>query len=193
MSSITILNTLCPFQLCYNMLTMTPIAQPYSQDACGIGYGAFSALGWAESRFWNGFFGRLFLHHHHLRHHHLPQCAAASLVKSTPVSSLLSPTAAGCHFPLVVVVVVVTTIMIVIVASLPIVINVWSMLWEEDVHPKGSRPKNLLRAVHFLKVYPCRPQDVWWLGHPAALPTQRHTANGSGRSSTPSRNASMKW
>ncbi len=33
------------------MLTMAPIAQPYSQDACGIGYGAFSALGWAESRF----------------------------------------------------------------------------------------------------------------------------------------------
>ena len=33
------------------MLTVAPIAQPYSQDACGIGYGAFSALGWAESRF----------------------------------------------------------------------------------------------------------------------------------------------
>ncbi len=87
-----------------------------------------------------------------------------------PVSSLLSTTAAGCHFPLVVVViivvvvvvvvVVVTTIMIVIIANLPIVIKVWSMLWEEDVHPKGSRPKNLLWAVHFLKVYPCRPQDV---------------------------------
>jgi hypothetical protein len=30
---------------------MAPIAQPYSQDACGIGSGAFSALGWAEKRF----------------------------------------------------------------------------------------------------------------------------------------------
>jgi hypothetical protein len=30
---------------------MAPIVQPYSQDACGIGSGAFSALGWAESRF----------------------------------------------------------------------------------------------------------------------------------------------
>jgi hypothetical protein len=30
---------------------MAPIAQLYSQDACGIGSGAFSALGWAESRF----------------------------------------------------------------------------------------------------------------------------------------------
>jgi hypothetical protein len=30
---------------------MAPISQPYSQDACGIGSGAFSALGWAESRF----------------------------------------------------------------------------------------------------------------------------------------------
>jgi len=39
------------FQLCYNLLTMAPIAQPYSQDTCGIGYGAFSALGWAKSRF----------------------------------------------------------------------------------------------------------------------------------------------
>jgi hypothetical protein len=29
---------------------MAPIVQPYSQDACGIGSGAFSALGWAESR-----------------------------------------------------------------------------------------------------------------------------------------------
>jgi hypothetical protein len=33
------------------MRTMAPIAQPYSQDACGIGSGAFSALGWAESIF----------------------------------------------------------------------------------------------------------------------------------------------
>jgi hypothetical protein len=33
------------------MLTLVPIAQPYSQDACRIVYGAFSALGWAESRF----------------------------------------------------------------------------------------------------------------------------------------------
>jgi hypothetical protein len=30
---------------------MAPIAQLYSQDACGIGSGVFSALGWAESRF----------------------------------------------------------------------------------------------------------------------------------------------
>ncbi len=50
-SSITILDSLCPFQPYYNMLTMAPIAQPYSQDACGIGYGASSALGWAESWF----------------------------------------------------------------------------------------------------------------------------------------------
>jgi hypothetical protein len=30
---------------------MAPIAQPYSQDTYGIGSGAISALGWAESRF----------------------------------------------------------------------------------------------------------------------------------------------
>jgi hypothetical protein len=33
------------------MRAMAPIVQPYSQDACGIGSGAFSALGWAESIF----------------------------------------------------------------------------------------------------------------------------------------------
>jgi hypothetical protein len=30
---------------------MAQMAQPYSRDACRIGSGAFSALGWAESRF----------------------------------------------------------------------------------------------------------------------------------------------
>jgi hypothetical protein len=30
---------------------MALIAQPYSQDACGIGSSAFSALGWAASRY----------------------------------------------------------------------------------------------------------------------------------------------
>ncbi len=30
---------------------MAMIAQPYSQDACEIGSGAFFALGWVESRF----------------------------------------------------------------------------------------------------------------------------------------------
>jgi hypothetical protein len=39
------------FQLFYNVRTMAPIAQPYSQDACGIGSGAFFILGWAECRF----------------------------------------------------------------------------------------------------------------------------------------------
>ncbi len=38
--------------------------------------------------------------------------------------------------------------------SLPIVSMVWSMLWEEGVVPEGGRPKHLLWALHFLKVYP---------------------------------------
>ncbi len=38
--------------------------------------------------------------------------------------------------------------------SLPIVSMVWSMLWEEDVVPEGGRPKHLLWALHFPKVYP---------------------------------------
>ena len=38
--------------------------------------------------------------------------------------------------------------------SLLIVRKLWSMLWEEDVLPEGGRPKHLLWALHFLKVYP---------------------------------------
>ena len=38
--------------------------------------------------------------------------------------------------------------------SLLIVSKVWSMLWEKDVLPEGGRPKHLLWALHFLKVYP---------------------------------------
>jgi len=38
--------------------------------------------------------------------------------------------------------------------SLLIVSKVWSMLWEEDLLPEGGRPKHLLWALHFLKVYP---------------------------------------
>ena len=38
--------------------------------------------------------------------------------------------------------------------SLPIVSMVWSMLLEEDILPEGGRPKHLLWALHFLKVYP---------------------------------------
>jgi hypothetical protein len=50
-SNITILDSLCPFQLYYNILTMAPIVQPYSQDACGIGSRAFATLGCAENVF----------------------------------------------------------------------------------------------------------------------------------------------
>jgi hypothetical protein len=39
---------------------MAPIAQPDSQDACRIGSGTFSALGWAESRFGIDFFVIIF-------------------------------------------------------------------------------------------------------------------------------------
>jgi hypothetical protein len=49
-SSITILDFLSLFQLFYHVRTMAPM-QPHSQDACRIGSSAFSALGWAESRF----------------------------------------------------------------------------------------------------------------------------------------------
>jgi hypothetical protein len=59
-SSITILDSLRPFQLFYNVCTMERIAQTYSQDACRIGFGAFSALGWTESRFGIDFLAVIF-------------------------------------------------------------------------------------------------------------------------------------
>jgi hypothetical protein len=75
--------------------------------------------------------------------------------------------------------------------SVLIVSKLWSMLWEEDILPEGGRPKHLLWALHFLKVYPLR--DVRPSEHPAAPSTRRPTASGSGRSLTPSRNLSMTW
>jgi hypothetical protein len=43
--SITILNSLRPFQLCYNVRTMAPIpiSQPYSQEACEIACNSWQA------------------------------------------------------------------------------------------------------------------------------------------------------
>jgi hypothetical protein len=37
-------------------MPVSTLLQHAYQDACGIGYGAFSALGWAESRFGIDFF-----------------------------------------------------------------------------------------------------------------------------------------
>jgi hypothetical protein len=35
-----------------------------------------------------------------------------------------------------------------------IVLKVWSMLGEGGLHPKNSKPKHLLWAFYFLKIYP---------------------------------------
>ena len=32
--------------------------------------------------------------------------------------------------------------------------KVWSMIWEQYLLPEGGRPKHLLWALHFLRVYP---------------------------------------
>ena len=45
----------------------------------------------------------------------------------------------------------------------------------------------------FSRFTPCRPRDERPSEHQAAPSTRRHTTSGSGRSSTPSRNLSMKW
>jgi hypothetical protein len=37
---------------------------------------------------------------------------------------------------------------------LPVVSNLWLMLWEENLLPGDSIPKHLLWALHFIKVYP---------------------------------------
>ena len=110
------------------MLTMAPISQPYSQNTCRIGYGAFSALGWAESRFGIDclviYFSIVILSvtssllvRHCLSHH-----AATSIVAPTPVSSHLSRTVASCHFPLAAIIVVITIMIVIVVvvfSSLP--------------------------------------------------------------------------
>ena len=110
------------------MLTMALIAQPYFQDACGIGYGAFSALGWAENRFGIDclvvYFSIVIVSiTSSLSMRRRLSCrAATSIVPPTPISLRLSRTAAGCHFPLVVIVIVVT-IMIVIVVVVVVVLS----------------------------------------------------------------------
>ena len=110
------------------MLTMAPIVQPYSQDACGIGYGAFSALGWAESRFGIDclvvYFSIVIVSvtsslsmRYRLSHRDI-----TSIIASTPISSCLSHTAAGCHFPLVAVVVVNAIVVADVVAGIVVII-----------------------------------------------------------------------
>jgi len=39
-------------------------------------------------------------------------------------------------------------------ARIEIVLKVWSMLLEDGLHPKKSKPKHLLWTLYFLKVYP---------------------------------------
>ncbi len=85
--SITILDSLRLFQLFYNVRTMAPIAQPYSQDACGIGSSAFSALGWAESRFGIDFLVVIF------------SIVVVSVVVISVVCIALFPLVASLHLP----------------------------------------------------------------------------------------------
>jgi hypothetical protein len=66
---------------------MAPIAQPYSQDACGIGSGAFSALGWAESRFGIDFLALVF------------SIAAVSVVVGSIICAAYFPLFASLHLP----------------------------------------------------------------------------------------------
>jgi hypothetical protein len=48
---------------------------------------------------------------------------------------------------------------------LPVMISkVWLMLWEENLLPEGGSPKHLLRALHFLKVYPLQAPDCAAIG-----------------------------
>ncbi len=54
-------------------------------------------------------------------HRHLSCHATTSIVMPLPVSSRLSCTVAGCHFPLVVVVIIITIMMIVVVVIIVVV------------------------------------------------------------------------
>ncbi len=147
----TILDSLCPFQPCYNLHTMAPIAQPYSQDTCGIGYGygASSALGWAES--WFGI-DRVEMKWSPLNCFHIntflsfrPPKPSLSLVDSSPncqhklivasdgwhsarkptvirlLSFLLSSLASHCPCPIVVIIIVdVIDVVVVVVAAIAV-------------------------------------------------------------------------
>jgi hypothetical protein len=66
---------------------MAPIAQPFSQDACGIGFGAFSALGWAESRFGIDFLVVIF------------SILVVSAVVISIICTALFPLVASLHLP----------------------------------------------------------------------------------------------
>jgi hypothetical protein len=66
---------------------MAPIVQPYSQDACGIGSGAFSALGWAESRFGTDFLVVIF------------SFVIASVVVVSIICATYFPLFASLHLP----------------------------------------------------------------------------------------------
>jgi hypothetical protein len=133
-SSITILDSLRPFQLFYNVRTMAPIALPYSQDACRIGSSAFSALGWAESRFGINFFGRHFLHCRRLHRcclHHLRRIFSPLCISSPPASGnddhkiilviivvCLSSVPAGCHFSLCCCLIIIAIMIVVVILML---------------------------------------------------------------------------
>jgi hypothetical protein len=66
---------------------MAPIVQPYSQDACGIGSSAFSALGWAENRFGIDFLVVIF------------SIVVISIVIISVVCAALFPLVAFLHLP----------------------------------------------------------------------------------------------
>jgi hypothetical protein len=66
---------------------MAPIAQSYSQDACGIGSGAFTALGWAESRFGIDFLAVIF------------SIVVVSVVVDSIICAAYFPLFASLHLP----------------------------------------------------------------------------------------------
>ena len=137
---------------------MAPIAQPYSRDACGIGYGAFSALGWAESRFGIDLlvsFSPSSLSPSSsslLMRRHLSCYAATSIVAPTPVSLRLSPTVAGCHFPLVAFVVVFTIMIVIVVVVVLLLLS--HCCCRQDCHLCLCRRKHHCHRRHRC----CRPR-----------------------------------
>ena len=77
-----------------------------------------------------------------------------------------------------------------------VVKKIWELLERDSLLPKGCRPKHLLWALHFMKVYPKQSPGCSAVGALArllALSTRRPTASGSGHSSTPSLTWSTLW
>ncbi len=71
--------------------------------------------------------------------------------------------------------------------SVSVVLTLWELLERDSLLPAKSRPKHLLWALHFLKVYPKQSPGCSTVGASNGAVDPKTHRKWSGRSSTPSR------